>query len=116
MGRPRLGIAPSLGLLFGAPRLRFIWDGQRSHHFWITNAGFCPLLIKVEIKTFGLAHVFQRRSGTPLRMERNPLKLRTKFLHWWGPDWHRSGPYLCSRFHRYIKMLDRISYGVLLGC
>lgn len=48
-GQAQAGIAISLGLLLARQRLRFIWDGQRSHHFWITNAGFCPLAIKVEV-------------------------------------------------------------------
>ena len=40
----------------------------------------------------GSSGVFQRRSGTPSQIERNPLKSRIKMLHWWGPDRCRSGP------------------------
>jgi len=51
------------------------------------------------------ATVFQHPSGTPPRIDRNPLKSHIKMLHWWGPDQRRSGPHPHSRFHCYIRAL-----------
>jgi hypothetical protein len=58
--------------------------------------------------------VFQRGSGTPPRTERNPLKSRTKTLHWGGPDRAPTGTPLSLAFYCYVNALNGILWGSYL--